>query len=190
MTRCPWVPAGQELYVQYHDQEWGVPSRDERHLFEMLKLEGAQAGLSWWTILQKRARYREVFHGFEPEKVAAMNDRALDALVRDPGIVRHQGKIAAVRRNARAWLSLREREGDVVTWLWSFVGGEPQVRRPGGLEELPTETPESRALSRALRKEGFTFVGPTTMHAFMQAVGMVEEHTTDCFRMAELAASR
>lgn len=181
-ARCPWVPSGNKVYAAYHDEEWGVPSRDARHLFEMLCLEGAQAGLSWWTILRKREHYRRVFHNFEPGRVARMNDRGLEALVADPGIVRHRGKILAVRRNARAWLDLAGREGDPVEWLWSFVAGRPKVRRPQSMDDYLARSPESEALSRALRRAGFTFVGPTIIHAFMQAVGMIDEHAAGCFR--------
>jgi DNA-3-methyladenine glycosylase I len=179
-TRCSWVPLDRELYVHYHDTEWGVPSRDPRYLFEMICLEGAQAGLSWWTILQKREHYRKVFHNFEPEKVAKMKDAELEKLVLDPGIIRHRGKIYSVRANAQAWLALAEKEGDPVKWLWSFVGGKPKVnsRKEGG--EVATKTPESDALSKALRKAGFNFVGSTTMHAYMQGVGMVDDHSVDC----------
>ena len=182
MTRCPWLPADRELYVEYHDREWGVPSRDERYLFEMICLEGAQAGLSWWTVLQKREHYRKVFHNFVPEKVAEMTDAELEKLVLDPGIIRHRGKIESVRANAKAWLVLREREGDAVDWIWSFTGGGPRVNSPKGMGEIPAKTAESDALSKALRKAGFNFVGSTTMYAFMQAVGMVNDHTVDCFR--------
>lgn len=182
MTRCPWLPADRELYVEYHDTEWGVACYDERYLFEMICLEGAQAGLSWWTVLQKRDHYRKVFHNFEPEKVAKMKDSQLDKLVLDPGIIRHRGKIEAVRANAQAWLALREREGDPVKWLWSFVGGKPRINSPKGMGDIATKTPESDAMSKALRKAGFNFVGSTTLQAFMQAVGMVNDHTTDCFR--------
>jgi len=178
MIRCPWLPADKPLYVEYHDTEWGVPSRDPRYLFEMICLEGAQAGLSWWTVLQKRARYREVFHGFDPEKVAAMQDAELERLVLDPGIIRHRGKILSVRENAKAWLRL----DDPVAWLWSFTGGAPRVNRFRTMADFPAKTAESDALSKALRKAGFNFVGSTTMYAFMQAVGMVDDHTVDCFR--------
>jgi len=182
MTRCPWLPVDRELYREYHDTEWGVPSRDPRYLFEMICLEGAQAGLSWWTVLQKRDHYRKVFHGFDPGKVAKMKDTELDKLVLDPGIIRHRGKIEAVRANAKAWLALNEREGDAVEWIWSFIGGKPRVNSPKALSEVPAKTAESDALSKALRKAGFNFVGSTTMYAFMQATGMVNDHTTDCFR--------
>lgn len=176
-TRCPWLPIQHALYVEYHDTEWGVPSRNPRHLFEMICLEGAQAGLSWWTILQKRAHYRKVFHDFEPAKVAQMTDARLEKLVEDPGIVRHRGKIWSVRQNARAWLELE----DPVEWLWGFVGGEPMINHWRTMEDVPVSTPESAALSKALRKASFSFVGATTMYAFMQAAGMVNDHTTDCF---------
>lgn len=181
-VRCAWVPMQHPLYVDYHDDEWGVPSRDARHLFEMICLEGAQAGLSWWTVLQKRERYRERFHRFDPEKVAAMSDAELDDILLDPGVIRHRGKIAAVRQNARAWLDLE----NPVDWLWSFVDGKPIVHRFASLAEIPAKSAESDALSKALRKAGFNFVGSTTLYAFMQAVGMVEDHTTDCFRKKEL----
>lgn len=180
--RCPWLPTDKPLYVKYHDTEWGVPSCDARYLFEMICLEGAQAGLSWWTVLQKRERYRQVFRNFEPEETARMTDAELEALVGDPGIIRHRGKIQSVRANARAWLALQEREGDAVAWLWAFVGGAPKVSRFRSLAEFPGKTAESDALSKALRKAGFNFVGSTTMYAFMQAVGMVDDHTVDCFR--------
>lgn len=180
--RCPWLPEDNPVYAGYHDREWGVPSRNEKYLFEMLCLEGAQAGLSWWTVLRKRERYREVFHGFEVERVAAMADAELEGLLDDPGIIRHRGKVWAFRQNARAWIELGEREGDPVEWLWDFVGGQPQVRRPQRMEDYLVTTPESEALSKALRKAGFNFVGATTMHAFMQAVGMVDEHAAQCFR--------
>ena len=182
MQRCPWVPEDKPLYVAYHDEEWGVSSRDPRHLFEMICLEGAQAGLSWWTILQKRDRYREVFRNFEPEAVARTTDRQLEKLLADPGIVRHRGKVFAVRQNARAWLELGAREGDPVAWLWGFVGGRPMVNRPATMADYAARSPESDALGKALRKAGFNFVGSTTIHAFMQAVGMVDDHAVDCFR--------
>ncbi len=181
MTRCSWLPIQHPLYVLYHDQEWGVPSRDPRYLFECICLEGAQAGLSWWTVLQKRERYRQVFHNFEPEKVAAMTDGELEKLVLDPGIIRHRGKILSVRQNARAWLEL----DDPVEWLWSFVGGKPIVNHFKTAVDFQARSPESDALSKALKKAGFNFVGSTTMYALTQAVGMVNDHTVDCFRKKE-----
>jgi DNA-3-methyladenine glycosylase I len=183
--RCPWLPVKYPLYVEYHDTEWGVPSRDARYLFECICLEGAQAGLSWWTVLQKRERYRQVFHDFQPEKIARMTDSQLEKLVLDPGIIRHRGKILSVRQNARAWLKLE----NPVEWLWSFVGGQPKVSHFKNLADFPTRTPESDALSKALKKAGFNFVGSTTMYAFMQGVGMVNDHTVDCFRKNETEES-
>lgn len=180
--RCPWVPLQHPLYVDYHDTEWGVPSRDPRHLFEMICLEGAQAGLSWWTVLQKRERYREVFHQFDPGKVARMTDGQLEKLLLDPGIIRHRGKILSVRANAQAWLKL----DDPVELLWSFTGGKAKRSRHQEMGDFQTKTPESDAMSKALRKAGFNFVGSTTLHAFMQAVGMVEDHTVGCFRKKEV----
>jgi DNA-3-methyladenine glycosylase I len=178
MTRCPWLQLQHPLYVEYHDSEWGVPSRDPRYLFECICLEGAQAGLSWWTVLQKREHYRKVFHHFDPAKVAKMTDAQLEKLVLDPGIIRHRGKILSVRQNAQAWLKL----SDPVDWLWSFTGGKPIVNHRKSLEDFISRSPESDALSKALKKAGFNFVGSTTMYAFMQAVGMVNDHTVDCFR--------
>ncbi|MFT4176893.1 MAG: DNA-3-methyladenine glycosylase I [Luteolibacter sp.] len=176
-TRCLWLPPDRPLYTEYHDTEWGVPSRDPRHLFEMICLEGAQAGLSWWTVLQKREHYRKVFHNFVPEKVAGMTDAELEKLVLDPGIIRHRGKIFAFRANAQAWLKLE----NPVEFLWSFVGGKPIRNAYKTLAEYPTKTAVSDAMSKALRKAGFNFVGSTTMYAFMQAVGMVNDHSADCF---------
>ncbi len=181
MIRCPWLPADRELYREYHDTEWGVPSRDARYLFECICLEGAQAGLSWWTVLQKRENYRKAFHDFSPEKVAKMTDAQLEKLVLDPGIIRHRGKIFSVRQNAQAWLQME----NPVDWLWSFVGGAPIISHFRELKDFPTHTAESDALSKALRKAGFNFVGSTTMYAFMQGVGMVNDHTEDCFRKKE-----
>ena len=186
MIRCPWLPVDKPLYVEYHDTEWGVPSRDERYLFEMINLEGAQAGLSWWTVLQKRERYRQVFRNFEPDQVAKLKDAELEKLVLDPGIIRHRGKILAVRENAKAWLALREREGDPVEWLWSFVGGKPKVNRFKAMGDFPTKTAESDALSKALRKAGFNFVGSTTMHAFIQSTVMVNDHTVVFLRKKQV----
>jgi len=176
-TRCPWLPVHLELYREYHDTEWGVPSRDPRHLFEMVCLEGAQAGLSWWTVLQKRESYRAVFHGFVPEKVAAMTDEELDGLAEDPGIIRHRGKIHAVRQNAMAWLELE----DPVGWLWGFADDKPGRKRPRTMADYPTHTHASDAMSKAMRRAGFKFVGSTTLYAFMQAVGMVDDHAQGCF---------
>ena len=178
MNRCPWLPLQHPLYCEYHDTEWGVPSRDPRYLFELICLEGAQSGLSWWTVLQKRERYRQVFHNFQPELVAAMTDAELEKLMLDPGIIRHRGKIFSVRQNARAWLAI----SDPVDWLWSFTGGKTKVNHFKTSADYPARSPESDALSKALKKAGFNFVGSTTMYALMQAAGMVNDHTVDCFR--------
>ncbi len=181
--RCGW--AGDDpLYVAYHDQEWGVPLHDDRRLFEMLNLEGAQAGLSWITILRKRQRYREVFDGFDPERVARYDRRRIASLLKDPGIVRNRQKIEGTVRNARAFLELVAETGSFDRHLWSFVGGRPKRNRFLSPQDVPAETPESRALSMDLRRRGFTFVGPTICYAFMQATGMVNDHLTGCFRFA------
>lgn len=180
--RCPWLPADRELYREYHDTEWGVASRDPRYLFEMICLEGAQAGLSWWTVLQKRERYREVFHQFDPVKVAAMKDKELEKILLDPGVIRHRGKIFSVRQNAQAWLALENPE----ELIWSVVGGKTKRSKFKEMGDFPTQTPESDALSKMLRKAGFNFVGSTTMYAFMQACGLVEDHTVNCFRKKQI----
>jgi DNA-3-methyladenine glycosylase I len=159
-----------------------VPVREDRRLFEMLVLEGAQAGLSWITILRKREGYRRVFHGFDVGRIARMGEDEIAAALLDPGIVRNRRKVAGAVRNARAFLSLRENRGSFADFLWSFVGGRPKVNAWRSLAEVPARTPESDAMSQALKRAGFTFVGPTICYAFMQAVGMVNDHTTDCFR--------
>ena len=180
-TRCSW--AGQDpLYRAYHDYEWGVPVHEDRLLFEFLVLEGAQAGLSWRTILNKRERYREVFAGFEPAKVARFDARKMERLLADPGIVRNRAKVASAVANARAYLAVQKEQGSFDRYLWAFVGGKPIQNRWQTLKEIPAETAESRALSKDLRARGFNFVGPTICYAFMQAVGMVNDHTVDCFR--------
>jgi DNA-3-methyladenine glycosylase I len=175
MTRCAWVPENDPLYVAYHDEEWGVPSRDPRHLFEHLVLEGAQAGLSWSTILRKREGYRRAFSGFEPERVARLDP---EQLLADPAIVRNRLKIESAIANARAWLE----QDDPVELIWSFVGGEQKVNAWRTVAEVPAETEESRAMSKELKRRGFRFVGPTICYAYMQACGLVDDHTTDCFR--------
>jgi DNA-3-methyladenine glycosylase I len=180
-TRCAWA-GSERIYIDYHDQEWGVPQRDERKLFEMLILEGAQAGLAWITILRKRANYRAAFDGFDPEIVARYGPEKLAALKTDAGIVRNRAKIEAAVGNAKAWLELREREGGADGFLWHFVQGRPIVNRWRGSADVPAETAESKAMSKALKARGFRFVGPTICYAFMQAVGMVNDHTLDCFR--------
>jgi len=178
-TRCAWVPEDDPLYVAYHDEEWGVPSRDEVHLFELLTLEGAQAGLSWSTILRKREGYRRAFAGFDAEAVARFDDRDVERLMGDAGIVRNRAKIESAINNARRVLEL---DGTLADYLWSFVHGEPIDGRRRTLAEIPAETPESRAMSKDLKRRGFRFVGPTVCYAFMQATGLVNDHVTSCFR--------
>jgi DNA-3-methyladenine glycosylase I len=186
--RCAWVGAD-PLYVAYHDEEWGVPVHDDRRLFEMLVLEGAQAGLSWLTILKKREGYRRAFDGFDPEMVARYDVLKVEGLLADPGIVRNRRKVEATVRNARCFLEIREEFETFDRYLWGFVGGEPVQNRWRTLQKVPAETEASRVLSRDLKRRGFGFVGPTVIYAFMQAVGMVNDHTTDCFRHALLGGS-
>ncbi len=183
--RCPW-PGADPLAIAYHDAEWGVPVRDERALFEMLVLEGFQAGLSWMTILRKRDAFRRAFDGFEPERVARFSAARVARLASDAGIVRHRGKIEGAVASARALLRFRAADGDFARFVWSFAGGRPRVHRFRAASEVPAETPESRALSEALRARGFAFVGATTCYAFMQAVGMVNDHLVACFRWKEV----
>ncbi|BAN45744.1 DNA-3-methyladenine glycosylase I [Metapseudomonas resinovorans] len=183
MARCFWCN-DDPLYIAYHDTEWGVPLRDPAALFELLLLEGFQAGLSWITVLKKRQRYREVLFGFDPKRLAVMSDEEIEKLMQDPGIVRNLLKLKAARTNAQAWL----RQEDPVALLWSFVGGKPKVNHFSGRGDVPAVTAEAEAMSRALKKAGFTFVGPTICYAFMQASGMVMDHTTDCDRYRELTS--
>ena len=184
--RCGWC--GEDpLYVAYHDGEWGVPQHDDRRLFEKLVLEGAQAGLSWITILRKREAYREAYLGFDPAKVAAMTDADLETLLQNPGIVRNRLKINSARENAHAFLAVQREFGSFDTYLWSFVGGAPKVNHPRTLADVPAVTPEAEALSRALRKRGFKFVGPTIMYAYMQSLGLVDDHVATCWRRAGVA---
>lgn len=187
-TRCGW--AGTDpLYVAYHDEEWGVPAHDDRTLFEFLILEGAQAGLSWSTILKKRDNYRRAFDGFDPAAVAAYDEARIAALLADPGIVRNRLKVRATVRNAQNYLRVQQEFGRFDTYVWGFVGGRPIVNHWQSLRDVPAETAESRALSQDLQRRGFTFVGPTIIYAYMQAVGMVNDHLVRCFRHAELAGS-
>jgi DNA-3-methyladenine glycosylase I len=185
--RCLWA-CQSEPEKHYHDSEWGVPLRDEQGLFEFLILEGAQAGLSWSTILNKRENYRKAFDRFDAEKIARYSDRRVEKLLVNPGIVRNRLKVNAAVTNARAWLDLREREGDMAAWLWQFVDGEPVQNSWRDHADVPVNTPQSDAMSKALKDAGFKFVGSTICYAFMQATGMVNDHTTDCFRWAELAS--
>ena len=183
--RCSWAlsggPAIGDAYIRYHDEVWGVPCRDERVLFEFLILEGAQAGLSWSTILRKMDTYRAAFDGFDPERIAVYGDADVARLLADEGIVRNRAKVAAAIRNAQAWLEL----DDPVEHLWSFVGGSPRQNDWSTMADVPPETDESRAMSKDLKRRGFTFVGPTICYAFMQATGMVNDHVVTCFRHAE-----
>jgi DNA-3-methyladenine glycosylase I len=183
-TRCNWVPAGDALYAAYHDEEWGVPSRDDRHLYEMLVLEGAQAGLSWSTILRKREGYRNAFAGFDAGRVVHFGAGDVERLLADPGIVRNRLKVESAISNARAVLRVQEADGSLAGYLWSFVGGSPIQNAWSSTSEIPAETAESNAMSRDLKKRGFRFVGPTVCYAFMQATGMVNDHTVDCHRYA------
>jgi DNA-3-methyladenine glycosylase I len=188
VTRCEWASGGDKLMLAYHDEEWGVPSRDDRHLFELLTLEGAQAGLSWITILRKREGYRRAFRGFDAEKVARFTQRDVERLLEDPGIVRNRLKVESTVANAARVLEVAEEQGSFGAYLWSFVGDRPVVGGWRSLAELPAETELSRALSKDLKRRGFRFVGPTVCYAFMQAVGLVNDHTVVCFRHRELAA--
>jgi DNA-3-methyladenine glycosylase I len=183
--RCGWS-LGSQLYLDYHDNEWGVPVHDERKLFEMLILEGAQAGLSWSTILNKRQGYRQAFDNFEPELVARYDERKIEELMGNPAIVRNRLKIAAAIQNARAFLAIQRQYGSFDAYIWRFVEGHPLQNSWSSLSEIPARTPISDAMSKALNKAGFRFVGSTICYAFMQAVGMVNDHVTTCFRWPEL----
>ena len=188
IRRCGW--AADPRFWEYHDTEWGAPSHDDRHLFEMLTLEGAQAGLSWATILAKREGYRRLFHGFDPERVARMGERDVARLLADPAIVRHEGKIRSTIGNARVALGIIEEHGSLDRYLWRFVGDRPIRRRRRTMSDVPSRSPESDAMSRELLRRGFRFVGSTTCYAFLQATGMVDDHLVGCFRERELARSR
>ncbi len=179
-VRCGWC--GEDpLYQQYHDTEWGRPERDGHRLFELLLLEGAQAGLSWITVLRKREHYRRAFDGFDPERMARYDAVQVEALLQDPGIVRNRLKVQAAVTNAQAFLALEQEPGGFSGFVWSFVGGEPKVNHWRSLSEVPGSTPESDALSKALKKRGFKFVGSTIVYAFMQAAGLVNDHLLDCW---------
>ncbi len=180
LRRCAWAKG--DLYIAYHDHEWGVPMHDDRLLFEFLILEGAQAGLSWITILKKRENYRRAFDKFDARKVARYDSRRIRKLLADPGIVRNRLKIESAVRNAKAFLAVQNEFGSFDRYIWQFVGGRPIRNHWKSLKEIPARTPESDAMSRDLIKRGFKFVGSTICYAFMQAVGMVNDHTTDCFR--------
>jgi DNA-3-methyladenine glycosylase I len=182
--RCHWARGEPE--IAYHDREWGVPLRSDRRLFELLVLEGAQAGLSWSTVLRRRDGYRRAFAGFDPTRVARFTPAAVERLLRDPGIIRHRGKIESAVRNARAFLAVRREHGTFAAYLWSFVGDRPVQSCRRSSRQVPAETAASRQLSRDLRRRGFTFTGPTICYALMQAAGLVNDHVTSCFRHAEV----
>jgi DNA-3-methyladenine glycosylase I len=181
LPRCGWATSD-PLYLAYHDEEWGVPVHDDRRLFEMLILEGAQAGLSWITILKRREGYRRAFEGFDPGRIARYGKRDVARLLKDPGIIRNRAKVEATIKNAQAYLALAEEAGSLDRFLWQFVGGKPRINRWRTLKEIPAETPESKALSKELKRRGFGFVGSTICYAFMQAVGMVDDHVLSCFK--------
>jgi len=184
--RCPWC-VGSDLYRRYHDEEWGVPVHDDRRLFEFLILEGAQAGLSWSTILAKRENYRKALAGFDPAKVARFGARDAKRLMRDAGIVRNRLKIASTISNARAFLEVRREFGTFDAYVWAFVGGRPVQNRRRSMKEVPARSDVSDTLSKDLKRRGFRFVGSTIIYAFMQAVGMVNDHLTTCFRRSQIA---
>jgi DNA-3-methyladenine glycosylase I len=180
-VRCSWA-GSDPLNMAYHDDEWGTPLRDDRALYEMLVLEGFQAGLSWITILRKRQNFRRAFDGFRPEKIAAYDQRKIEALMADPGIIRNRAKIEGAIVSASQYLKIMEEPGGFRDYVWQFTGGRPIVNRWKSMSEVPAETAEARAMSKALKARGFKFVGPTICYAFMQATGMVDDHMLDCFR--------
>ena len=180
-TRCTWATSD-PLYIKYHDNEWGRPVHDDRKLFEMLILEGAQAGLSWIIILRKRENYRKAFDNFDAKKISRYDKRKVRELLSNDGIVRNRLKIGAAIQNARAFLEVQKEFGSFDKYIWQFVGGKPKINSRKSLKEIPASTPESDAMSKDLKKRGFSFVGSTICYAFMQAVGMVNDHTADCFR--------
>ncbi len=190
VRRCEWAGASDPLYLRYHDEEWGVPSHDERHLFEMLVLEGAQSGLSWSTILRKREGYRRAFSGFDHRKVARFDGGRVERLLQDPGIVRNRAKVEFAVENARRVMEVRKEFGTLDAYLWQFVDGRPIRNRWRSLRQLPAETAESRAMSKDMKARGFRFVGPTVCYAFMQSVGMVNDHVVSCFRHREVDLPR
>ena len=186
LIRCAWTGQDDDLMLAYHDQEWGAPLHGDRPLFELLTLEGAQAGLSWRTVLHRREGYRRVFDGFDLERLASWTDRDQARALQDEGIIRNRAKVAATVANAQAALATIEEHGSLDAYLWSLVSGQPRVNAFTSISQIPAETDLSKAMSKALKQAGFRFVGPTICYAFMQASGMVNDHTTDCFRFAEL----
>ena len=184
-TRCEWANPNNPLYLDYHDTEWGVPVYDDQHLFEMICLEGAQAGLSWETVLKKRQNYKKHFKNFDPINVSKFTDKKLDTILLDPGIIRNRLKIYSVRKNAQAFLEIKKEFGLFSTYIWNFVNAKPIQNKHTQLSETPSNTPISDAMSKDLKKRGFNFVGSTICYAFMQACGLVNDHTTSCFRYKE-----
>jgi DNA-3-methyladenine glycosylase I len=187
--RCGWC-IGKPLYEQYHDEEWGVPVWNDRKQFEFLVLESAQAGLSWWTILQRRENYRKAFAGFDPEKVAKFNQKQIEKLLQNEGIIRNRAKIEATVNNARVFLKLQEQYGDFCTYFWNFADGKPIVNRLASLRDAAANTPLSDQITKDLKQKGFKFMGSTVMYAHMQATGMVNDHLTSCFRHKEVQKSK
>jgi DNA-3-methyladenine glycosylase I len=183
--RCAWVPEGKPDYTRYHDTEWGRPVHDDHKLFEMLILEGAQAGLSWYTILKRREGYRKAFKSFDPVKVSKMSDAELGKVLATGDIIRNRLKVFSARKNAQVFLSVQKEFGSFDAYVWRFVGGKPKVNRPKTGRDIPTRTAESDALSKDLKKRGMSFVGSTIIYAFMQAVGIVNDHTRDCYKAAK-----
>jgi DNA-3-methyladenine glycosylase I len=188
VKRCAWVPAGDELYAQYHDEEWGVPVYDDQKLFEFLILESAQAGLSWITILRKRENYRRLFAGFDPKKVARFTPARVERLMQDAGIIRNRAKIEAAISNARCFLEVQKEHGSFSAYMWAFVGGKPIQNQRASFRDLPPKTETAEIMAKDLKKRGFKFLGPTVLYAHMQATGMVNDHTTDCFRYHAVAS--
>jgi DNA-3-methyladenine glycosylase I len=180
--RCAWVPVNKPDYMKYHDTEWGVPVHDDQKLFEMLILEGAQAGLSWYTILQRREGYRKAFKNFDPKKVARMTDAQLEDVLANGAIIRNRLKVFSARKNAQAFLAIQKEFGSFDAYLWRFVGGKPKLNRPKSMKDVPPTTPDSDALAKDLKKRGMSFIGSAIMYAFMQAVGLVNDHTADCYK--------
>jgi DNA-3-methyladenine glycosylase I len=186
ICRCPWVDLSKVEYVEYHDQEWGVPVYDDRLIFEFLTLESAQAGLSWYTILKRREHYRRAFKNFEPEKVARFDQAKIEELLLNPGIIRNRLKIEATVNNARKFLEVQKEFGSFSKYIWGFVGGKPKINKIRKLPDYPATSKESEALSKDLKQRGFKFLGSTTCYAHMQATGMVNDHSLDCFRKSEI----
>jgi DNA-3-methyladenine glycosylase I len=190
MIRCAWVPLDHPNYIKYHDEEWGVPVHDEQKLFEFITLEGAQAGLSWSTILKKRDGYRQAFANFDPKKVSKFMNKKVDQLLQNPGIVRNKIKVESTVSNAKAFLKVQQEFGSFDSYIWSFVDDKPIQNQFKKVSQIPAETPLSKLISKDLKKRGFRFVGPTIIYAFMQAIGMVNDHTVECFRYQPLTTDQ